>query len=73
MIAGRTELIEVKKGKLGKCLSQRNQVEFTMTHFQGAITKTTPSGSRLMYRLKPGLSVSFNSTGARAWSAMDSM
>ena len=43
------------------------------TYFQGAITKTTPRGSRLMYRLNPGRSVSLRETSERQDSAMESM
>lgn len=43
------------------------------TNFQGAITKTTPSGSRLMYRLNPGRSVSSRETSERQDSAMESI
>ena len=43
------------------------------TYFQGAMTKTTPMGVRLIQRLKPGLSVSAKDTSARLVAAMSSM
>ena len=51
----------------------RNRICKFMTHFQGAITRTTPSGTRLMYRRNPSLSVSVRGTSAKDDSAMDSI
>lgn len=46
--------------------------EVCETYFHGAMIKTTPRGVRLMYRLKPGLSVSARDTSDKDDSAMES-
>jgi len=74
MMAGRTELIETRYGKLAlRKVSEINRMATRETHFQGAITRTTPRGTRLMYLRKPGLSVSCKLTSARLELAMSSI
>jgi hypothetical protein len=43
------------------------------TSFHGAMTRMTPRGVRLIYLLKPGISVSLRETSAREGSAIDIM
>lgn len=83
MIAGSTELIIVRNGKLiAPCIQQsisyfvpfKYQTENGIpTHFHGAITKTTPRASRRINLLNPVLSVSFRCTSASDLDAIESM
>lgn len=57
--------------KMLKVRSQRDEENWT--HFHGVITRTTPKGTRLMNRRKPGLSESSKDTSSRQDGAIDSI
>ena len=61
---------EVWETEVQVCQRSRNQYS---SYFQGEITNTTPRGTCLIYRLKPGASVSCKDTSERLDSAMESM
>jgi len=62
-----------KEGEAATCEIRDLMSICGRTYFQGAITRTIPSGVRLIYRLNPGLSVLVRGTSAREDSAMDNI